>query len=142
MKRLRLIVAFLIVLLLLLSSTVFAQPFATGSGEVSRIWVCEINNTTGDYNDYFVPTTTIIAGTHRILGIAIVPNDTSKHSELIVGIHDIVVGQKGGTVNECIVEAEATENNMGFVWFPYPLSINTQVVSHQGANTTVYIYYA
>lgn len=116
-----------------------------------------------DYTSTAVPTGTIIPKKDKILGFCIVPNDPTLrdvptdnvnetglnlvHAELIVGLHDSVwdptYATVGANVAELIAEAEAGVNgNDGYTWFPYPLTINTQLIIHQGANSIVLIYYA
>jgi len=129
--------------LLLLLVCVFA--YCSTANALGRVMVFEVNNTTGDYTTNSVPTTTVIPKKHRILGIGIVPNDPAKHSERVAGIYDLVwdstLGTVGGNVAELIVENEVGDNGPATDWFDYPLSLNTQIIVNQGANTTVLIFY-
>lgn len=118
----------------------------------SRVRVFESINTSGEYFENAVPTTTIVPGQDRILGVVVLPltghmynsvlyaSDT-YHPECVVGLRDSVEDGYGGTVAEIIAEAECQEDSFDGEWFPYPLTVNTQLTIIQGGITIVYVYY-
>ena len=96
-----------------------------------------LNNTTGVYVKYEVPTTTIRPN-KSILGYTIIPLDGV--SESVVGLYD----GHGGTstvADEMFDEAEADGTKSLPMWFPYPRKILTQLMVHIGPNTRVLIYW-
>jgi len=146
MKRI-FIIAFLAIFLF--CGNVGADPFAIGSGEAPNILVYEVPNTGNSVLKTTFATTTIVPGTVRILGVAIMQEDTGgdvsdgAHAELWVSLRDTGANDGfGGTVAEVIAEAEVTDGQRGeMIWFMYPITINTQLEMVQGANTDVLLYY-
>lgn len=116
----------------------------------SRVRVFESINATGAYTETAVPTTTIVPGQDRILGVVILPLKghlynsvlySTQNPECVVALRDTVEDGFGGTVAEVIAEAESQEDSFDGEWFPYPLTVNTQLEIVQGGYTIVYVYY-
>ncbi len=131
------------IIALMVLCTLLCTPMALARG---RVWTWEMTNvggTGGDNIDLQTPVpTSVITTKHKILGIACIGlNTLSSSTEAFVSLSDNVPGVKGGTIAEIIVEAESSSGGL-IEWFVYPLSVNTQIIVHQGTDTSVQIYYS
>lgn len=135
-RLLRILVVFVLLVLPATSASSWA-PFQ----QEREMQTFAIENTTGAYQDTSISTSTIIAGTHRLFGFAVMVSDTSKGSELVVSVIDTVPNGSGSTVNEVVAEAEARDQESANVFFPFGKRIHTQVTIRQGPNTSVLVYY-
>ena len=124
----------------MLCSSAFAVEYmSTDKGKTLLVYV--IPHTTGDTTDYLrtaVSTSTIVPGTHRIIGYAIDSYNVTKPAEAWVGLYD------GADTDTTYLfaenEADATTAHKDFI-YPYPKDINTQLIVRQGENTVITIFY-
>ncbi len=107
-----------------------------------RVW--EENNERGDYQYKAVKTTVIVPGRSKILGFTVMAYDLTKNSELVVGLYDTITNadDAGTNITEVIAEAEVIDGSFDGMWFPYPMTLDTQLWIHQGPNTTVLVYHS
>jgi len=127
----------IIVLLSLLLFALSSVSYAWGGGEVITWKTYTLENSTGAYVGYSIPTTTITPGM-AVLGYAIIP--LGKSSESVVGLYD---GTGAGYIvsDELFDEAEADGTNSLPHWFPHPRKILTSLLVQVGPNTRVIIYF-
>ena len=106
----------------------------------SRVLVWGSKNDAPDRLSTAVPTTTIIPGRHKIIGVSVMTL-TSGNTESYCSLADTVPNGVGGTVAEVIAEAEFNSTSGGTTWFPFPITVTTMLYVDQGSYTDVLIYY-
>ena len=93
-----------------------------------------------------VSTSTIVPGTHRIIGYEIAYLDTTKNAELTLIVADSTAAAfkataSGSAATGQFAESESVSGNSLYRIFPYPVELGTQLLVVQGQNTVVTIYY-
>lgn len=138
---------------LLLCGTAFAVDYtSTDKGKVMMAYTIanpDAGSTGGTNNANLitaVSTSTIVPGTHRIIGFEIAPMSTTTNSELWANIADTTSAIFKATTADTaptgqFAESEAVNNESLYRIYPYPVEIGTQLVVRQGQNTVVTIYY-
>lgn len=134
------IISILLIGMLFCGTAVAVEYMSTDSRKTMLVYV--IPHTTGDTTDYLrtaISTSTIVPGTHRLIGYAIDSYNVTKPAEAWVGIYD------GATDIDTTYlyaenEADATTVHKDFI-YPYPVDINTGLVVRQGENTIITIFY-
>lgn len=111
-----------------------------------RLWSTYISdNSSIDYAETQVPTTTITPNNHKILGCDVMQLDPAVSSLMWVGLHDSVsiAGESVSNLS-MIDEAEVEDQNKSRPnpWYVHARKIQTQLTINQGPNTRVIIYYS
>ncbi len=87
-----------------------------------------------------VSTSTIVPAYCRVIGFSCMPYDTTKNSELWIGLYDDATN--AATSTDIIDEAAwGATNDRAPRWYPYPKELTDGLVVLQGMNTNVTIYY-
>lgn len=129
----------LLVVGLFICSNVFAVEY-TSSDPRKILYTYVSSNATGEYTTPNISVSTIVPGTHRIIGYEIMVANAALVEEMIVGLYDTTTD--GGMTSSTIFdEAEATDGSQLIKWYPYPKELTNGLSLVQGPNSVVVIYY-
>ena len=145
-------ILYILLISLFVCSNVFAVEFMSTDPRKTMNAYTIVNTGSGGYgaNDGIlitaVSTSTIVPGTHRIIGYEITYLDSSLNIEATITLADTTAALfKATAVNTAptgqFAESEAISGQALYRIFPYPRSIGTQLIVRQGQNTVVTIFY-
>ena len=133
-----LIVMAMLLVLVMAASSVYAGSIPRFSN-FQNVKMYVVANTGATRQITAISTSTIIPGTHRILGYEVAPIDTlSKENYVVLG--DAATAPAVATTT-IFGESEAATGSSLSATFPYPREIASGVVVRQGSRTYVTIYY-
>ena len=134
----RKVLSILLIGLMLCSSAFAVEYMSTDKGKTLLTYVSA--NATGAYITPNISTSTIVPGTHRIIGFELMIANAALTEEMIVGLYDTTTD--GGMASTAIFdEAEAANDTQVIKWYPYPKELSNGLSLVQGPNSVVVIYY-